>query len=369
MERGTYALKDTAGLVSPALIYYKDIILGNTKRIIEMAGGPDRLWPHVKSHKAAEMIRQQIGLGINRFKCATVAEAETAAEAGGKHIILAYPLIGPNVTRYLHLALAYPQTVFYAIGDDFGQLSILATEAAAMGTCVNTLIDVDMGMRRTGVALDKLESLYEASSGLKGITLKGLHCYDGHFNDRDFSRRKALVEETDGKVLRIRESLRRKGLECEFMIMGGTPTFPCRAGKRGYYLSPGTAFIGDWGYFTNLPDLSFTPGAAVFTRVVSRQSGNTFTLDLGYKGIASDPAGIRGVIAGMTEAKPLFQSEEHWVFSLPEGIEPPAIGEECYVIPAHICPTSALYPEIQIARNGTIEGAWQVSARNRRINY
>jgi len=39
------------------------------------------------------------------------------------------------------------------------------------------------------------------------------------------------------------------------------------------------------------------------------------------------------------------------------------------VIPTHVCPTSALYPEIQIAQGGKLIEQWEVSARNRRINY
>jgi len=369
MERSTYVLKDTENLISPALIYYKDIILDNTKRVIEMAGGPQHLWPHVKSHKAAAMINMQIDLGITRFKCATIAEAEITAEAGGAHIILAYPLIGPNVSRYLRLAKAYPQTVFYAIGDNFECLSILAREACEMGMSMNVLIDTDIGMHRTGVSLDALGSLYERISGLKGLNVKGLHCYDGHRSDSDFNQRKARAEESDRKVLDIRESLERKGFECELLVMGGTPSFPCRTGKEYFYLSPGTIFISDWGYTSKFPDMNFPPGAAVFTRVISHQGVNSFTLDLGHKGIAADPAGDRGIIVGLEEAKPILQSEEHWVFSLPPGRELPPIGSAQYVIPTHVCPTTALYPEIQVAQGGKIIEQWQVSARNRKITF
>jgi D-serine deaminase-like pyridoxal phosphate-dependent protein len=364
-----YALRDTSNLVSPALIYYPDIILANTRRTIEMAGGADRLWPHVKSHKTGEMIRLQIDLGITRFKCATIAEAEMTAKAGGREIILAYPLVGPNVSRFLRLAADYGQVAFYAVGDDYCQLEILSTEAAKMGMKTNVLIDVDVGMHRTGVSLDRLEVFYGTAALLKGIALRGMHCYDGHLHDRDFDARKAKVDEIDREVLKIKGSLEEKGMDCGLMVMGGTPTFPCRTGKEGMYLSPGTCFIGHWGYHKKIPDMDFPPGAALLTRVVSHPAGDSFTLDLGCKGIASDPVGERGTIVGMEDAKPLFQSEEHWVFSLPEGQPLPPIGSNCYVIPAHICPTSALYPQILVARDGEITGEWQVSARNRRINY
>jgi len=372
MERSIYELENTGELISPALVYYNDIILDNTKRLIEMANGAQNLWPHVKSHKAPGMIKMQIGLGIKRFKCATIAEAEmVAAEAaaGGVHIILAYPLIEPNISRYLRLAAAYPQCVFYAIGDNFDSLSALAGKAHETGTNMNVLIDVDIGMHRTGIPLDKLEDLYERAAGLKGISLKGLHCYDGHRSESDLNLRKAKAQEGDKTVLQIQAALKGKGLDCELLVMGGTPSFPCRTGNPDFYLSPGTAFIGDWSYYTKLPDMAFTPGAAVFCRVVSHQSGHTFTLDLGHKGIAADPAGERGVIAGLPQAKAVFQSEEHWVFSLPENIALPPIGTSQYVIPAHICPTSALYPTIEVARGGKIVEHWEVKARNRKITY
>jgi D-serine deaminase-like pyridoxal phosphate-dependent protein len=369
MERSDYALKDTSGLISPALIYYRDIILANTKRTIEMAGGADRLWPHVKSHKTTEMIRMQIDLGITRFKCATIAEAEITAMAGGLHIMLAYPLVGPNISRFLRLTASFGGAAFYAVGDDIGQLGLLSSEARKMGIKANVLIDADVGMHRTGVPMEKLEAFYESASALAGIALKGLHCYDGHLHDSDYAVRKAKVDEIDAAVLRIQHSLIRKGFDCGLMVMSGTPSFPCRAGKENMHLSPGTCFIGDWGYYKGFPDLGFPPGAALFTRVVSHPSANSFTLDLGSKGIASDPAGARGVIAGMEDAKPLFQSEEHWVFQTVEGQPLPAIGSDCYVIPTHICPTSALYPQIEVVQDGKLSGEWQVGARNRRISF
>jgi D-serine deaminase-like pyridoxal phosphate-dependent protein len=369
MDGKVYTVQDTVALVSPALIYYPDIILANTKRVIEMAGGPERLWPHVKSHKSADVIRLQVELGITRFKCATIAEAEMSAAAGGLHIVLAYPLVGPNIARFLRLAGDYKHCTFYAIGDDYEQLALLSDEAVKAGTQANVLVDVDVGMHRTGVLPDRLAEFYGRVTALEGIVLKGMHCYDGHLHDSDFKARKAKVDEIDREVLRIRDSLTSKGADCGIMLMGGTPTLPCRTEKTGMYLSPGTCFIGDWGYYVSLPDMAFTPGAALFTRVVSHPGPESFTLDLGYKGIAADPVGQRGIIAGMEGAKPLFQSEEHWVFSRPAGEPPPAIGSACYVIPTHICPTSALYPELVIARNGQIGGGWTVSARNRRISY
>ena len=232
-----------------------------------------------------------------------------------------------------------------------------------------TLVDVNMGMNRTGVPIERLEELYRSASSLPGLRLCGMHCYDGNHNNKDAAVRQAEVDDTDKKVWDIMERLNGDGICCELAVAGGTPSFPCHAGCTRWYLSPGTAFITDAGYYMNLPDLDFIPGAAVMTRVISHPAEGVFTTDLGYKAIASDPAGQRGFIVGLEDAVPIIHSEEHWAFRLEDKSRIPAIGTCLYVIPTHICPTTALYPEILVAKEGRVAARWQVTARNRRITY
>ena len=71
----TYHFQGEEMVPSPALIYYRDGIEKNINHAIAMAGGADRLWPHVKSHKMAEVVKMQVEMGIKRFKCATIVEA------------------------------------------------------------------------------------------------------------------------------------------------------------------------------------------------------------------------------------------------------------------------------------------------------
>ena len=101
------------------------------------------------------------------------------------------------------------------------------------------------------------------------------------------------------------------------------------------------------------------------TRVISHPTSGMFTLDLGCKGIASDPADSRGTVVGLENAEVAFQSEEHWTYRMLPGheAERPAIGTVFYVIPTHICPTTALYRAALVAENGEITGEWTVDAR------
>ncbi|MGI6172911.1 MAG: D-TA family PLP-dependent enzyme [Christensenellales bacterium] len=352
-----YRLANENEILSPALIYYADAILENTKRAIDIAGSAERLWPHVKSHKIREMVEMQRALGISRFKCATVVEADMVASCGANHVLLAYPMIGPVIGRFLSLAEKYPDVHFSAIVDSEKGLFALSEEAGRRNRTVDILIDVNLGMDRTGISPESVGAFLETVKKAKNVRYKGLHCYDGHVHDTDPAKRQEAV---DKGLSRIR------GIEAEIVIAGGSKTFPCYAKHEGLFLSPGTVFVWDYGYKLQLPDLHFVPAGAVLGRVVSHPAAGLFTIDVGSKAISADTAGQRGWIVGMEDkALPVSQSEEHWVWRIADGAEVPDIGEVVYVLPNHICPTTALYDRVYAARGGNASETWRVAARDR----
>ncbi|MDD3347657.1 D-TA family PLP-dependent enzyme [Oscillibacter sp.] len=372
MKSNIYQIAHPDELITPVLLYFKDYIIENIKKAVAIAGEAQRLWPHVKTHKTRELICLLIEQGVTRFKCATIAEAEVVASCGPTDIILAYPLVGPNVSRFLSLQRDFPKVRFWSIGDDLDQLRHVGAAAVASGAKIHFLADVNVGQNRTGVAFDKLISFYEAVAATEGLEPDGFHCYDGHIHQSDYDVRTQLAAEIMEKVTALKERLVADGYSCSHLVMGGTPTFPCYAKYPDVYLAPGTVFLSDYGYSTSYRDMDFTPAGVIMTRVISRPTPDTFTLDLGYKGIAADPNGVRGVIVGMEDiAAPLAQSEEHWVFQIAPGHEDeiPPVGSELYVMPSHICPSTALYPFVPVVEQGKIAGHWDIAARNRKLTY
>lgn len=356
-------------VVSPQLVYYPAIIRENIQKMIALAGGPQRLWPHIKTHKMAEVVKMQVEAGITRFKCATIAEAEMAAGTGATHLLLAYPLVGPNIARFITLCETFPDVIFYAIGDDDAQIELLGKAAVAANRTVNVLMDMDMGQHRTGVLIAEAAPHYRLWNTFPGIEMKGMHCYDGHRHEPSRAERDELVGSVDVELKELKAQLIAEGLDCSILVMGGTPSFPCHANFTGEYLSPGTCVIQDMNYRDWYQDMDFVPGAAVMTRVVSRPSEDTFTMDMGTKAVASDPSGERAELVGMEYVTTVLQNEEHWVVRVPqEHIKDiPPIGTEMFAIPGHVCPTSALYPSVPVVEDGALSTWWQVAARNRKI--
>lgn len=362
-----YRFAQEASVPSPALIYYRDIIEENTRTAIRTAGSASRLWPHVKSHKSADVIRLQTALGITRYKCATLAEAQAAAGTDAEHILLAYPLVGPNIEGFLALSHAHPHKSFYALEDDFAQLTLLSRRSDDLGLVSSVFLDVNTGMNRTGISFDEILPFAAQAASLPGIRICGLHIYDGDRHEQNYSEREEKVRYTVLKTLALKEEFQKAGLPEPMLIMGGSPTFPCYARLMAdVFYSPGTVFIYDQGYQEQFPDLPYTPGAAILTRVISHPAPGYFTLDAGYKAISAEQ-GIRGRLLDVPHAPEAFQSEEHWTFRMEPGheAERPEIGSVQYVVPWHICPTTALYDRVYVVEKGQLTGTWQVSARHR----
>jgi D-serine deaminase-like pyridoxal phosphate-dependent protein len=364
-----YAIRDTSALFSPALLFYKDLIRANIARAVELAGDPQRLRPHVKTHKTREIVRMEMEAGITKHKCATIAEAEMVASCGVTDVLIAYPLVGPNCGRLAQLLRSYPNCRFAVLADHPVGIMSLSRALSAEGLEVDVLLDIDVGQHRTGVApsTEAIE-LYEMIHRSPGLRAGGLHVYDGHNHQESFVERQAAVQTQLAPVLKLRTTLVEKDLPMPRFVAGGTPTFPihARLDVPNLECSPGTLILHDHGYGTRFPDLAgFTPAALLLTRVISRPTPTRLTLDLGTKAVASDPpAGKRCRLLDVPDYQPMAHNEEHFVIETPaaEHYRP---GDEIFAMPTHICPTVALHRQAQVIENGAAIGTWDIAARDR----
>ena len=71
-----YHIKNINNVDSPALVIYPGRVTENISTLKTMIDDVRRLRPHVKTHKTKEAALLMIRAGINKFKCATIAEAE-----------------------------------------------------------------------------------------------------------------------------------------------------------------------------------------------------------------------------------------------------------------------------------------------------
>ena len=361
-----YRVVNVEGIPSPALLVYPDRVERNILRAVEMVGNVQRLRPHVKTHKLEELVRMHVASGVKKFKCATIAEAEMTASAGGREVMLAYQPVGPNIKRLAALAQRFPETRFSAIADDAGIVDALSRAMVDVGSKLDLFLDIDCGMHRTGVPPgDGAVVLYQQIAGAEGLYAAGLHAYDGHIHgDADTRYQRGKEEFTF--VSNLKNELENNGFNVPTIVAGGTPTFPFYASLDGVECSPGTYVLWDFGYAESMPDMPFEIAATLFTRVISKPGNNRLCLDLGHKAVASESAPPRVKLLDLPHANAVTHSEEHLVIETPLA-DRFQVGDVLYGVPRHICPTVALHDAVVVVRNGRAEGRWKVRARDRTL--
>jgi len=332
-------------------------------------GNTDRLMPHIKTYKIAEVIKMQMASGINSFKCATIAEAELLGMSGTGNALLAYQPSEVKLKRLVQLINAYPETSFSTLIDNKSSAKMIDSYLRKEDLPLDVYIDINNGNNRTGINPDQALDLYGYCLGLKAINLKGLHIYDGHIRNADPAKRKEACDRDFAQVIILADALEKKYEIIPEIIAGGSPTFPIHASRPRVTCSPGTTLFWDAGYGSRFRDMPFLPSAVLVTRVVSNPAQGILCLDLGHKSIASENAlENRVVFLNVSGLKPVGHSEEHLVVENTKNLEI-NIGDVLYGLPYHICPTTALYNEVAVVENQHIIDNWEVIARNRKINY
>ena len=360
-----YEVENVGDYDSPALLVYPERIKGNIRRVVEKVE-PGHLRPHVKTNKIAEVCSLMQDAGIQKFKAATIAEAEMLAMIKAKDVLLAYPPTIPKAKRLIRLIQKYPETKFSCLVDHEEHIRSLSSFFTENGLVAHVYIDLNLGMNRTGVRPEKVPAIYQAIKSAPSVELMGLHSYDGHIRDRDVNLRKKNVEEAFTPVLALKKDLEKKEERPLTLVAGGTPTGFIHAELGHRESSPGTFIFWDRGYSEILPEQDFEWAAVVISRVISIPGPELICTDLGHKSVAAENPPPRIYFLNAPEAVQVSQSEEHLVLKVPDSsIFKP--GDVLYGVPWHICPTVALYDKAWVVEHNQILRFWEVVARKREI--
>jgi len=362
-----YTIENIDQLDTPALIVYPDRVKENIRILISFVPDVNRLRPHVKTNKCAEVCKLMMDAGIYKFKCATIAEAEMLALIGAPDALLAYQPVGPKVSRLIELIQKFPSTIFSCLIDNLESATLLSEQALKNGLRISVYIDLNVGMNRTGILPEHALELFTKCNQLKGIAIRGLHAYDGQLRDSDLEIRRAKCDEGFNKANALKQEIEKQFGISLIMIAGGTPSFPIHAQRQEVECSPGTFIFWDKGYQQMLPEQPFLLAALVATRIISKPGEDIITVDLGHKAIASEnPITNRVYFLNAPDLQPVGQSEEHLV--LKTTVTTFNVGDVLYGAPHHICPTVALHETMAVVENHQVTDSWQVVSRKRKIS-
>ena len=140
-----------AELDTPALLIDLDVLQHNIDRMAGHLRERRVAWrPHAKAFKCpaiAHLLRRAGAIGVTVAK---VSEAEVMAAAGIDDILIAHLVVGPSKTARLAALQHYADVK--ATVDHEAQVAPMGRAAVAEGVSIGVLVDVDLGMKRTGVA-------------------------------------------------------------------------------------------------------------------------------------------------------------------------------------------------------------------------
>ena len=165
-------------LETPAAVIDLDRLDRNLERVAGYAAEHELgLYPHTKTHKTLEIAARQLELGARGLTVAKSEEAEGFAELGAP-LLVHYPVVGAaKVERIVALAERVPVTVAV---DSFEAAEPLALALIASGGRAEALIEIDVGLRRTGVEPAAAGRLAAAIGDLGGgLEVAGISCYPG----------------------------------------------------------------------------------------------------------------------------------------------------------------------------------------------
>ena len=357
-------------LNTPVLVIDRDALQRNIEAMAAFARTKGMaLRPHAKTHKSVDIAKLQLAAGAVGVCCAKLGEAEALAEGGVQNILITSPVVTPQAIERL-IALNGKIGQLRVVADNPDNVDALASATKAAGKALDVLVDIDPGIRRTGVATPEAAvALAQRIAAAETLRFAGVQYYCGaQQHIESFADRRAAIADRTDYLRRVIEALSRAGYAPEVVTGGGTGTHRIDA-ELGVLteLQAGSYVFMDKQY--NDCDLDggggkpFETSLVVDAHVISANSASMATIDAGFKALSTD-GGLPVVMDGApASAMFVFMGDEHGALIAPDHTF--CIGDHVSLAVPHCDPTVNLYDAYHVVRDGTLIGIWPVSARGR----
>ena len=328
------------------------------------------LRPHTKTHKCPLLAKRQMEMGAVGVCCAKVGEAEVMVEAGLEEVLITSPVVTDDKIGRV-TALSKKSSEVALVVDNQPAAERLNEAAAAGGVTQRVLVDLDVGTRRTGIAVgEPALKLARAIDDLPNLDLRGLQAYAGHLmhvhgHAERQSRSLAALE----AAVATKRLIEDDGIELSVLTGGGTGTWDIDSAASGMTdLQVGSYLFMDEQYRQigsrngEVFD-DFETSLFVVVTAISQPVPEMITTDGGYKAFASDAdrpqlADLAGVVYG-------WGGDEHGMLRIADAPRPPQLGDRLWCVTPHCDPTVNLYDVYYPVRDGRVEELWPISARGK----
>jgi D-serine deaminase-like pyridoxal phosphate-dependent protein len=351
-------------LDTPALLIDLTPLQENIDRMAGYFRARGVAWrPHAKAFKCpaiAHLLRRAGAIGVTVAK---VSEAEVMAACGIEDILIAHLVVGRSKTARL-AALQRQADVKVAV-DHAVHVAALSQAAQEAGTTIGVVVDVDLGMKRTGVTTPQAAvELARRVSATSGLRFDGLMGYEGHtLMIADPNEKRSSIEAAIGRLLHARDLVEAAGLPCRIISAGGSGSYQLTADIAGVTEVQAGGGIFACRYYTQACHVSgHLPAISVLATVVSRPYPDRAILDAGQKAMSTHAASP--VLRDYPDCRVLSVNAEHTTVEL-DAKTSLEIGEKVHVIPGYSDFTFVLHDRVLGTRSGRVESVWELLSRGR----
>jgi len=361
-----------AALNTPALVLDLDALDRNIAAMAALVAAHGvKLRPHAKTHKSIDIAHRQIGAGAIGLCCAKIGEAEVLADGGIGGLLITSPVAAPAAIERL-AALAGRSPGLMAVVDHPDVAQAIDRALAAADTMLDVIIDIDPGIRRTGVAsAEHAVALARAIGAAPRLRYRGVQFYCGaQQHIASFADRRAAIEERTRYLQNVIAALTAEGFAPGTVTGSGTGTHRIDLSLGVFTeLQAGSYVFMDQQYLdcdlADGPESPFEIALGVDARVVSANHTALVTIDAGFKSLSTD-GGLAVVRYGAPpDTRFVFMGDEHAALIGPgigDDLKP---GAAVTLTVPHCDPTVNLYDTYHVVRANTLIDLWPVSARGR----
>jgi D-serine deaminase-like pyridoxal phosphate-dependent protein len=307
------------------------------------------LYPHAKTHKTLELARRQLDAGAAGLTVAKSEEAAAYAAHGLGPLLVHYPVFG--TAKWDRLARVAGDVELTVAVDSIDAAAPLAAALRRAGTSAEVLVELDIGLGRTGLDPAGAVAVGEEITRLEGgLELAGLSCYPGHLRDAPGTMAERLAP-VRAILDEARAAFGAAGLRCERVSGGSTSTYRHSHELGLTEARPGNYVFLDRGDAADLDRCALR----VVATVVSCSVPGRAVVDAGSKTLseAGPPRELRGygAVVGHPDVTVVALNEEHGYLDISDSDRAWKVGDRVELIPNHACTCVNLHDRLLLVRN------------------
>lgn len=348
---------------TPAIIIDKEKLIKNIYKMSDIARyNKVNLRPHIKTHKIPYIANEQLKAGAIGITAAKITEAEVMANHGADDIFIAYPLVSETK---IHRAIELSKRIRVILGIDSVKGAENISKLAEQNNVeMEVRLEVDTGLKRTGIPYDEVLSIANEILTYKNIKVTGIYTFRGPvLNDHPTLDVEAAGIDEGKKMVDLARKLRLEGIPIQDVSVGSTSTSPSAATVPGVTeIRPGTYVFYDAMQEKYGCCSEKECAAVVRVTVVSRPTESRAIVDGGSKTFATDvqpnqpPIFLKGYGKVLGHSNIVLErlTEEHGMLRI-DGESSIETGDTLDIIPNHICSTINLHNDVFIEEGGNYQ--------------